>query len=75
MACRVCVSDSQVEFPAEMLVHPGGLKNLDYSGVKLFPKFLVCVSCGFSQFTVPETELKLLAAAPPGDRLTMAAAG
>jgi hypothetical protein len=65
-----------MEFSTEMLVHLGGLKNLDKSGVCVFPKVLVCLDCGFSQFTVPKAELALLASdSPIGERLTMAAAG
>jgi hypothetical protein len=75
MSCPACRLDNQMEFSAEMMVHLGGIKNLDNSGVVLFPKVLVCLACGFSQFTVPETELALLAATPLSGRLTMAAAG
>jgi hypothetical protein len=58
-----------------MVVHLGGLKNLDKSGVCLFPKILVCVDCGFSQFTVPKAELALLASdSPDSERVRMAAA-
>jgi hypothetical protein len=64
-----------VEFSTEMIVHLRGLKNLDNSGVVLFPKVLVCLACGFSQLTVSKSELALLAATPPSGRLTMAAAG
>jgi hypothetical protein len=68
--------DNQVEFSAEMLVHLGGIKNLDKSGVVLFPKVLVCLDCGFSQFTAPKAELALLASDPPNsERVRMAAAG
>jgi hypothetical protein len=75
MSCPACASCNQMEFSAEMLVHFGGLQNLDKSGVALFPKLLVCVSCGYSQFTVPEKELALLAPNSPNRvRLTMAAA-
>ena len=76
MSCPTCRSENQMEFSAEMLVHLGGIKNLDKSGVVLFPKVLVCLACGFSQFTVPKTELALLAPESwKSDRLTMAAAG
>jgi hypothetical protein len=58
-----------------MVVHCDGLKNLDKSGVLVFPKVLVCLSCCFSQFTVPRAELALLASdSSNGERLTMAAA-
>ena len=75
MSCLKCGLDNQMEFSAEMMVHLGGIKNLDNSGVVLFPKILVCVSCGFSQFTVPKTELAFLTATPPSQQLTMAAVG
>jgi hypothetical protein len=76
MSCPACKLDNQMEFSAEMMVHHSGLKNLDNSGVMLFPKLLVCLDCGFSQFTVPKAELALLASdSPHSERLTMAAAG
>ncbi len=75
MSCPACRLDNQMEFSAEIMVHHGGLRNLENSGVVLFPKVLVCLACGFSQFTVPRAELALLAATPPMGRLTMAAAG
>jgi hypothetical protein len=44
-----------------MILHFRGLKNVDKPGVWVFAKFLVCLDCGFSHFTVPESELALLA--------------
>jgi hypothetical protein len=76
MSCPVCRSGNQMEFSAEMIIHLGGLKNLDKSGVMLFPKILVCVSCGFSQFTVSKAEVALLAPDSPNrEQARMAAAG
>jgi len=76
MSCPACALDNGMEFAAEAKLHPSGFKNVDNPGVLVFPKLVVCLNCGFSQFTVPETELKLLAATtPPNDVLTMAAAG
>lgn len=63
MPCLSCALSNQVELSAEMIVHHGGLSNLDNSGVLVFPKVLVCLECGFARFKVPETELALLAAA------------
>jgi hypothetical protein len=37
-----------------------GLKNVDNSGVLAFPKISICFDCGFSGFTTPETELRIL---------------
>jgi hypothetical protein len=64
-ACGSCESGNQAEFSAEMIIHFSGIKNLDRPGVLAFPKLLVCLDCGFSRFTVPETALPLLAASTP----------
>jgi hypothetical protein len=61
MSCPRCASGNQTEFTAEMMLHFRRLKNLDKPGVWLFPKVLVCLECGHSRFTAPETELALLA--------------
>jgi len=61
MACRSCGSGNQKEFTAEIDIHFPGLRNLDKPTVLVFPKLLVCLDCGFTQFTLPETELRYLA--------------
>ena len=60
MACGSCGSQNQTEFGAEICIHFPGLKNLDKPAVLVFPKLVVCLDCGFAQFTLPETELRLL---------------
>jgi len=60
MACGSCGSQNQTEFGAEICIHFPGLKNLDKPAVLVFPKLVVCLNCGFAQFTLPETELRLL---------------
>jgi hypothetical protein len=60
MPCMLCASNHQAEFVAEMNIHFAGLKNLDKPSVWTFPKLMVCLDCGYSQFTIPETELGLL---------------
>jgi len=65
MSCLLCTSKNQAEFPAEIMVHFSGTRNLDNPGIMLFPKLLVCLDCGFSRFTVTNSELPLLAASPP----------
>jgi len=63
-----------VEFSGEMMLHTSGRKNVDNTGVWLFPKILVCPDCGFARFMVPEAELTLLAGEPTTrERLTGAA--
>jgi hypothetical protein len=60
MTCLSCHSAKHAELTAEMLIHFPGLKNLDKPGVWLFPKLLVCLNCGCTRFTVPQTELDSL---------------
>lgn len=61
MSCTSCTSERQAEFGTEMNIHFRGLKNVDHPGILIFPKLSVCLDCGFSWFTVPETELTMLA--------------
>jgi hypothetical protein len=60
--CPLCSSHNQAEFPSEILMHFTGRKNLDNSGVWVFPILLVCLECGFAQATIPASELAQLAA-------------
>lgn len=62
MFCVLCGSGNHVELSAEMLIHSAGLKNLAKPGVWIFSKqLLVCLDCGCSHFTVPASELALIA--------------
>jgi hypothetical protein len=61
MYCLSCGSSKQVELTTEMMIHFRGLEHLDEPGVLLFPKIEVCLDCGLSRFTVPETELASIA--------------
>jgi hypothetical protein len=36
--------------------------NQDKPGVLVFPKLLVCLDCGFTEFSIPKTDLRLLGA-------------
>jgi hypothetical protein len=72
MSCPLCGSGNEAELAAEMIIHFSGLKNLDNPGVWVFPKLLVCLNCGFSQFIVPEPELVLLASATGAKRASTA---
>lgn len=59
--CPTCESTKTAELTTEMIIHFSGLKNLDNPGVLLSPKVSVCLDCGFSRFSVPETELASVA--------------
>ena len=60
MYCGLCHSGNQAEFTAEMIIHFSGLRYIDNPGVWAFPKVSVCLDCGVAQFSLPETELRLL---------------
>jgi hypothetical protein len=70
MNCILCRSGNQAEFTAEMMIHSNGFKHIANPGVLAFPKVLICLDCGPSQFTTPTTELRALgkAVAGPGAR-------
>jgi hypothetical protein len=66
MACRQCDSDNQCQFCGEMAIHYPGLKGLDKPCVMVFQKLLVCLNCGFTEFTLPEDDLRILDQDTPG---------
>ncbi len=62
MSCKLCQSENRRHFGAEVAIHFPGLKGLDKPIVWVFPKVLVCMDCGFTEFAVPESELRQLEA-------------
>ena len=51
-----------------MIIHLSGREKIDNPGVRVCPqKLLVCLDCGVSRFTTPETELALLVRGVPTD--------
>jgi hypothetical protein len=60
MACQKCSSENQSTFNGEVAIHFSGLKGLDQPIVWVFPKLAVCLECGFTEFVVPERELRVL---------------
>lgn len=65
MACKRCASENQQGFSGEVAIHFPGLQGLDKPIVWVFPKLMVCLDCGLTQFTVPEEELSVLAQGAP----------
>jgi hypothetical protein len=53
MSCKSCGSEINIHFP--------GLKGVDQPAMLVFPQVVVCLNCGFAEFTVSETELRPLA--------------
>jgi hypothetical protein len=64
MACKRCDSGEQKTFNSEIAIHHAARIGLALPTVLVFPKLLVCLQCGFTEFTVPENELQLLARPP-----------
>lgn len=58
--CERCSSQMRPHFSGELAIHFIGLTGLDKPIVWVFPKLLVCLSCGLTQFSVPERELRVL---------------
>lgn len=63
--CSSCHSTNRDTFNAEIAIHFPGLKGLNKPIVWVFPKLLVCLNCGCSEFTVPEKELIALQTGEP----------
>ena len=61
MPCQSCSSVDQAEFTAEMNIHFPGTIGLNKPTVWVFPRILVCLRCGFTQFTIANAELRQLA--------------
>jgi hypothetical protein len=60
MSCKSCRSENLRNFNGEVAIHFLGLSGLDKPIVFVFPKLLVCLNCGFTEFAIPETELRRL---------------
>jgi hypothetical protein len=61
MPCQSCGSINQSKFKGEIVIHFPGPKNIDKTGVWVFPDLVLCLDCGAAEFAVPEAELRLLA--------------
>ena len=67
MPCKSCQSENLRSFNGELGIHHPGREGLDKSLVFVFPVLMVCLNCGFAEFTVPQPQLQKLgkkAAAP-----------
>ena len=56
--CKSCGMDYCREFKSELCIH---FTNIDQAAVFVFPKIVVCLSCGFTELVIPEAELQRLA--------------
>ena len=60
MACPTCGSEKRAELGSEMNIHVPGRQGIDKAGAWVFAKLEVCMGCGLTLFTIPETELRQL---------------
>jgi hypothetical protein len=60
MKCASCQSGNLAEFAAEINIHFPAVANVNDPGVLVFPKLLVCLDCGSSQFALSESALRVL---------------
>lgn len=69
MSCYVCNSEVQKEFPSEIAIHFPGKANLNVPHVFVFPSLLVCLGCGFAEFSIPKDDLRRLTEGSPAEPL------
>jgi predicted nucleic-acid-binding Zn-ribbon protein len=60
MSCKKCGSENQTDFGAEINLHFRGHGEGNKQAILLFPKLLVCLECGFTEFIIPATDLPKL---------------
>lgn len=58
MACKKCGSVRQKALNAEMNLHFPGIEGLDKPTVWVFPEVVVCLNCGFAEFSIQKPELR-----------------
>ena len=60
LVCKSCYSSAKRSFDSEIAIHFPGINGLQKPIVWVFPKLLVCLDCGSTEFTIEETELQVL---------------
>jgi hypothetical protein len=65
MTCKGCHSEKRSVYNGEVAIHFSGREGLEKPIVWNFPKLLVCLHCGFTEFTVPKRELQVLEQGTP----------
>lgn len=60
MPCKSCASDNAKKFTAQINIHFPGYEGLVKPTVLVFPEVVVCLDCGFAEFTISEAELDRL---------------
>jgi hypothetical protein len=65
MVCSKCTSENMGPFSAEVAIHFPGRAGINKPIVWTFPKLIVCLDCGHTDFTVPDRELTVLVTGAP----------
>lgn len=65
--CKSCQSLRQEAFNGEVAIHFSGIAGLNKPIVWAFPKLVVCLNCGFTEFSIPERELRVLVCGKAND--------
>jgi hypothetical protein len=58
MFCKSCASGNHRTFNGEVAIHFPGLAGLNKPILWVFPKLLSCLDCGFTEFVIPNPELR-----------------
>ena len=57
MSCKLCASENQSHFFTETAIHQ---PDLNAPHLFLSPQVVVCMDCGFTELSIPKTELSRL---------------
>jgi hypothetical protein len=60
MNCRACDSDEQRVFEAEIPVVFPRIEDRAKPIVWVFPRLLICLACGYTEFVVPKAKLQVI---------------
>ncbi len=61
MPCKACQSRTQNPFRSEINIHLHAEIRPAMPSVLIFPELLVCLDCGFAEFSIPPADLSRLA--------------
>jgi hypothetical protein len=62
LSCRACQSSRQRKLHSEVAIHPPFLLDTPLPHEMVFPELLICLDCGFTEFSIPASSLDRLAA-------------
>jgi len=74
MSCKRCASNKLKDVNGKVATHFPGREGLTKPLVWVCPRLLVCLDCGFSEFTIPKRELDVLATGSPTEGVVVAQA-